>query len=72
MIDFVEHVEEDSTQQMYIKLVEEIMSECGDTILRIFHSNNLTYSNGMTFENLIEIIQQKNDEESLKIVNMVN
>jgi hypothetical protein len=48
------------------------MSECGDLILRVFHSNNLTYSSGMNFENLYEIIQKKNDPESMKIINMVN
>ena len=63
--------EKDSTQQIYVKLIEEIMSECGDMILRIFHSNNLTYSNGMNFENLLDIIHQKNDQESIKIINMV-
>lgn len=47
------------------------MSECGDLILRIFHSNNLTYSSGMNFETLYEIIQKKNDPESLRIINMV-
>jgi len=47
------------------------MSECGDAILRIFHSNNLTYSSGMNFENLMDIIQKKNDPESIKVLNMV-
>jgi len=67
----IENQERDSTQQIYVKLIEEIMSECGDMILRIFHSNNLTYSNGMNFENLLEIIQKNNDQESIKIINMV-
>ena len=47
------------------------MSECGDMILRIFHANNLTYSNGMNFENLLEIIQKNDDQESLKVMNTV-
>jgi hypothetical protein len=54
-----------------MKIIEDIMSECGDMILRVFHSNNLTYSNGMNFENLIEIIQKNNDRESLKLMNTV-
>ena len=53
------------------RLIEDIMSECGDAILRIFHSNNLTYSSGMNFENLMDIIQKKNDPESIKVLNMV-
>ena len=63
--------EKDSTQKIYMKLIEDIMSECGDMILRIFHSNNLTYSNGMNFEHLLEIIQNNNDQESLRIMHMV-
>jgi hypothetical protein len=54
-----------------MKIIEEIMSECGDMILRVFHSNNLTYSNGMNFETLLEIIQKNNDRESMKLMNTV-
>jgi hypothetical protein len=53
-------------------MVEEIMAECGDMILKIFHTHNLTYSNGINFENLLEIIQKSKDEESIKILNMIN
>ena len=52
-------------------MVEDIMAECGDIILKIFHSNNLTYSNGMNFEHLIEVIQRNNDQESMKVLQMV-
>lgn len=69
--EYIDNQEKDSTQQIYVKLIEEIMSECGDMILKIFHSNNLTYSNGMNFENLLDIIHKKNDQESIKIINMV-
>lgn len=62
---------EEKEQNKHMKLIEEIMSECGDLILRIFHSNNLTYSNGMNFEHLMEIIQRNNDEESLRIMQIV-
>lgn len=55
-----------------MKLIEEIMSECGDMILRVFHSNNVTYSSGLNFENLLEIIQNNNDQESMKVMNMLN
>jgi WD40 repeat protein len=63
---------EEKEQNKHMKLIEEIMSECGDLILRIFHSNNLTYSNGMNFEHLMEIIQRNNDEESLRIMQIVS
>lgn len=62
---------EDKEANEQMKLIEEIMSECGDLILRIFHANNLTYSNGMNFENLMEIIQKNNDQESMKVIQMV-
>lgn len=63
--------ERDNNQEVNSRLIEDIMSECGDMILRIFHSNNLTYSDGMNFENLIEIIQRNDDQESLRIMNTV-
>ena len=63
--------EKDKETNKQMKLIEEIMSECGDMILRIFHANNLTYSNGMNFEHLMEIIQRNNDEESLRIMQIV-
>lgn len=69
--DMLEREEKNSQQNMHMKLIEDIMAECGDMILKMFHSNNLTYSNGMNFENLIEIIQKNNDQESIKIMNMV-
>jgi hypothetical protein len=54
-----------------MRIIEDVMSECGDMILRVFHSNNLTYSNGMNFENLLEIIQRNNDQNSMKVMNIV-
>ena len=35
--------EKENSQQIYTKMIEEIMTECGDFILKIFHSHNLTY-----------------------------
>jgi hypothetical protein len=59
------------TSNVQTKIIEEIMSECGDLILRIFHQNNLTYSNGVNFEQLLDIIQRNNDQESLRIMQTV-
>jgi WD40 repeat protein len=67
----INNIDRDPTQRDNMKLFEDIMTECGDMILRIFHSNNLTYSNGMNFENLIEILQRNNDQESLRLMNLV-
>ena len=64
--------EKENSQLVYAKMVEDTMAECGDLILKIFHSHNLTYSNGINFENLMEIIQKSNDQESIKILKMIN
>lgn len=64
--------DKESSQQICSRLVEDIMSECGDMILKIFHSHNLTYSNGINFETLMEIIQKSKDQESMRILNMIN
>ena len=55
--------EVDNDFQMYNKLVEEVMAECGDSILKLFHSNNLTY-NGINLEKLNEIIRNSEDEKT--------
>jgi len=70
--DFDKFQETENSQQLCSKMVEDIMAECGDMILKIFHTHNLTYSNGINFENLLEIIQKSKDEESIKILNMIN
>ena len=70
--DLSNYDEKDESQQLCSKLIEEIMAECGDMILKIFHSHNLTYSNGINFESLIDIIQKSNDEKSMKIIQMIN
>ena len=64
--------ETDKNHQLCNKLIEEIMAECGDMILKIFHNHNLTYSNGINFENLIEIIQKSKDEKSERLLKMIN
>ena len=48
------------------------MEEFGDLILKIFHKQNLTYSRGINFENLMEIIRNSNDTESENILNKIN
>ena len=68
----MEEIEEtDSNQQLCNKLIEEIMAECGDLILKIFHKQNLTYSRGINFENLLDIIRESHDQESEVILNKI-
>ena len=68
----LEDIEEtDKSHQLCNKLIEEIMSECGDMILKIFHNHNLTYSSGINFDCLIDIIKKSNDEKSGNILKMI-
>ena len=53
------------------KLIEEVMTECGDVILKLFHSHNLTYSNGINLERLSEIIQNNNDQKTKDIIKKI-
>ena len=70
--DLDEIEETAKSNELCNKLIEEVMTECGDMILKIFHTHNMTYSNGINFENLIEIIQKSNDEKSENILKMIN
>ena len=67
----IEIEETDKGQQFCNKIIEEIMAECGDSILKIFHNHNMTYSNGINLENLQEIIQKSQDEKSAKILKSI-
>ena len=70
--DLEEIEETDKSHQLCNKLIEEIMSECGDMILKIFHNNNLTYSNGINFESLLDIIKKSNDSKGERIREIIN
>jgi COMPASS component SWD3 len=55
-----------------LKLIEEFMSEHGDLILKVFHKNNYTYTSGMTWENLLRIVTQEEDDESKELLKKFN
>jgi len=59
-------------EETTLKLVEEFMSEYGDLILKVFHKNNFTYSSGMTWENLLRIVTQEDDEDSKELLKKFN
>ena len=59
----------DKSSQYCNKFIEEIMTECGDTILKLFHTHNLTYSNGINLEKINEIVQNNKDEKTAEILN---
>ena len=70
--DLDELEETDKSRELCNKLIEEIMIECGDMILKIFHNHNLTYSNGINFESLIDIIQKSQDPKKESILKIIN
>jgi WD40 repeat protein len=55
-----------------VKFIEDFMSENGDLILKVFHSNNITYSSGMTWDNLLKVITREEDEDSIKLNRKLN
>ena len=57
----------DKNSQLCSNLIEEVMTECGDLILKLFHSHNLTYSNGINLEKLNEIIQNSKDDKAAEV-----
>ena len=59
-------------KQLCNKLIEDIMNDCGDLILKIFHKKNLTYSNGISIESLLDIIKESHDPETEQILEMIN
>ena len=58
----------DKNSQLTSKLIEEVMTECGDVILKFFHSNNFTYTNGINLERLNEIINKSNDSRTAEML----
>ena len=53
------------------KLIEDLMNECGDDILKIFHNHNMTYNNGINLEILTDIIKKSKDEKTAKILKKI-
>lgn len=55
-----------------LKIIEEFMSENGDLILKVFHSNNITYSSGMSWDNLLKLIIRQEDADSRRLYTRLN
>ena len=59
---------EDKTQTICTSVIEEIMKEYGDIILKTFHKNNMNYNNGMNLGNLMEILQKCEVEGNSSVI----
>ena len=53
-------------------IMEEVLSESGDMILKIIHSNNINYSSEINYETLVETLQSSNDPRTLEVLNHIN
>lgn len=59
--------DEDSKQTNVIQeMMEEILTENGDTILSLIHKNNLTCNNQIGMENLMDLFNSNSDDQSNK------
>ena len=61
----------DNNSLLTNKIIEEVMTECGDVILKFFHKNNFTYTNGLNYERLNEIINKSNDDKSADMLRKI-
>ena len=51
----------DKSQEICNNIIEDIMKEHGDVILKTFHKNNMTYNNGINFANFFQMMQSSGE-----------
>ena len=51
----------DKSQEICNNIIEDIMKEHGDVILKTFHKNNMTYNNGINFANFFQMLQSSGE-----------
>ena len=51
----------DKSQEICNDIIEDIMKEHGDVILKTFHKNNMTYNNGINFANFFQMMQSSGE-----------
>ena len=66
-----DEIKEDKTQELCNNIIEEIMKEYGDVILKAFHKNNMTYNSGLNFQNILEIMQKNGDDNSFQMIQKI-
>lgn len=54
------------------KVIEEIMNENGDIILKLLHTSNIQSSNDLNMETILDILQQDNNAQSQELLNKLN
>ena len=66
-----DEIKEDKTQEICNNIIEEIMKEYGEVILKAFHKNNMTYNSGLNFQNLLDIMQKSGDNQSFQNIQKI-
>ena len=70
-IDDEDDIGKDKSQELCNNIIEEIMKEHGDVILKTFHKNNMTYNNGINFANFLQMMQNGGEgNSSQKIIDL--
>ena len=71
LLDDDEEKKEDKTQELFNNIIEEIMKEHGDVILKAFHKNNMTYNSGLNFQNILDIMHKNGDNNTLQTIQKI-
>ena len=58
IIDDEDETKQDKSLELCNTIMEDIMKEYGDAILKTFHKNNVTQNSGINFVNLLEIMER--------------
>ena len=53
---------QDKSQELCNNIIEDIMKEYGDAILKTFHKNNVTQNSGINFINLMQMMERNGNE----------
>ena len=61
----------DILKGLYAQMVEEVMAEFGDLVLKIMHKHRCSYSHGMNWEGLIYAVMQEKDTQAIQLINQV-
>lgn len=61
--DDEDNIKQDKSQEICNNIIEEIMKEHGDIILKTFHENNMTYNSRNSSFNLMDLLQSNENNK---------
>ena len=68
LMDDEDDMVQDKSQEILNNIIEDIMKEHGDVILKTFHKNNMTYNNGINFANFLQMMQNSGEGNSSQLI----